>query len=896
MQEQQHYLTPLFEPKSVAVIAGSESEDSVGATIVRNLMDGGFKGKVFVINPRVDEIAGIKTCPTIEDVPHRVELVIIATRAQTVPALVESCGHAGVKAVVVISAGFSETGERGAALERAVVEAARRNRIRLVGPNCLGIIRPTLGLNATFAMGNAQPGSIGLISQSGAVCSAILDWAAPNGVGFSAVVSLGSGSDVDFGEVLDYMVSDPRTENIILYIEGIRHSRRFMSALRAAARVKPVLLVKVGRHPGSSRAVRSHTAASAGADDVFDAALRRAGVVRLYSMSQLYFAASALFSKFRPRGNRLAIITNGGGPGIMAADRCADLKISLAALSEATVTGLSEVLPQSWSKDNPLDIVGDADPDRYRKTLAATLADDNVDGVLVILTPQGMSCPTEAAQAVIELAEDSDKPLVTCWMGEDKVKEARALFRTAGIPTFTTPEPAVEMFANISAFYRNQKLLMQTPTSLAYENPPHIESARLVIETALIEGRNVLNEMESKALLAAFRIPIASTVIARSPTEAMVLAEEIGMPVVMKVDSAQIIHKSDSGGVRLNLSNLTAVRAAYQEILEEVKKNRPDAQINGVAIEPMVIKPNGRELMVGVMRDKIFGPIITFGEGGSRMDGERDRAVALPPLNPYLAADLIRSTRISRVLGDFRGMPAVNMDALESVLLRVSEMVCELPWIQSLDINPLIVDENGAVAVDARITVSDVPVTAARYDHMAIHPYPSHLVHTWYTKDKTPVLIRPIRPEDATMEQEFVRKLSPESRYFRFMNTLRELTQAMTARLTQIDYDREMAFVAVTEVEGVEEEVGVCRYAINPDGESCEFAIVVSDAWAGKGLARKMMTTLIDTARHKGLKYMNGDFLSNNERMLKFVASIGFILSNDPEDNTIKHGVLSLQR
>jgi acetyltransferase len=895
MQER-HYLTPLFEPKSVAVIGGSESEDSVGATVVRNLLEAGYKGKLFAVNPRCDQVGGLKTYATVEDIPHRVDLAVIATRATTVPSIVEGCGHAGVKAAVVISSGFSETGERGIALERAVVEAAKRNRIRLVGPNCLGIIRPSIGLNATFALGNAEAGSIGLISQSGALCSAILDWAKPNNVGFSAVVSLGGGSDVDFGEILEFMVSDPKTENIILYIEGIKNARRFMSALRAAARVKPVLLVKVGRHMAGSRAVRAHSAAPNGADDVFDAALRRAGVVRLYSMNQLYFAASALFSKFRPRGNRLAILTNGGGPGVMAADRCADLKIPLAQLSDATVSALNELLPPNWSRENPLDIGGDADPERYKKTLAATLADDNVDGVLVILTPQAMTNPTEAAKVVIEMAAESDKPLVTCWMGDEQVKEGRALFRAAGLAAFTTPEPAVEMFANISAFYRNQKLLMQTPTSLAYETPPHIESARLVIETALIEGRCALNEMESKALLAAFRISIASTVIARSPTEAMVLAQEIGMPVVMKVDSAQILHKSDSGGVRLNLSNLTAVRSAYQEILEEVKKNRPDAQINGVAIEPMILKPHGRELMVGVVRDEVFGPVITFGEGGTRMEVHRDRAVALPPLNPYLAADLIRSTRISRMLGEFRGMPAANMEALESVLLRVSEMVCELPWIQSLDINPLIVDEHGAVAVDAHITVAEVPVTAVRYDHMAIHPYPSHLVTKWFTKDKLPVTIRPIRPEDAGMEQEFVKSLSPESRYFRFMNTLRELSQSMTARLTQIDYDREMAFVSTVEENGEEAEVGVCRYATNPDGESCEFAIVVSDAWAGKGLARKLMNTLIETARAKGLKYMNGDFLANNDRMLKFVASLGFILSNDPEDNTVKHGVLSLHR
>lgn len=894
MQEQ-HYLTPLFEPKSVAIVGASEREGSVGAVLIRNMLDAGYTGKLFAINPKHEEIFGLRAYKTVEEVPQRLDLAVIATPAATVPAIIESCGRAGVKAAVVISAGFSETGRNGAALERAVIDNARRHKVRLIGPNCLGIMRPGLGLNATFAVGGANPGSVGLISQSGALCTAILDWARPNNVGFSSVISLGASSDVDFGEILDYLVADPKTENIFLYIEGIRHARSFMSALRAAARIKPVLLIKVGRHPEGSLAALSHTGSLVGSDDVFEAALRRAGVVRLYNIGQLFAATQALFSHFRPRGNRFAVITNGGGPGVMAADRAADLGIPMAKLSDATLASLNEFLPATWSHGNPVDIIGDADPERYRKTLAACLADDNVDGVLIILTPQAITNPTEAAKAVIEVARESDKPLVTCWMGEDQVRESRTLFKAARIPTFRTPEPGVEMFYHISAYYRNQKLLMQTPEPLTHATPPHVESARLVIETALTEGRKVLNEMESKALLAAFRIPIASTVVARSPTEAMVLAEEIGLPVVMKIDSPQITHKSDSGGVRLNLNNLLSVRSAYQEILDEVKKNRPDAAINGVAIEPMILKPNGRELMVGVLRDEVFGPTITFGEGGTRIGVHRDRAVALPPLNHYLAADMIRSTRVAKLLGEFRGMPAVNMETLEQVLLRVSEMVCELPWIREMDINPLIVDEHGAVAVDARIVVGDVPPAAARYSHMAIHPYPSHLVTIWQTNDGRNVTIRPIRPEDAEMEQEFVRNLSSESKYFRFMNTLRELTQPMTARLTQIDYDREMAFVATVEENGKDVEAGVCRYATNPDGESCEFAIVVADAWAGKGLAHKLMHMLIDTARTKGLKYMHGDFLASNERMLKFVANLGFILSNSPDDNSIKRGVLALQ-
>ncbi len=892
--KEKHYLSPLLEPKSVGVIGASERESSLGNVVVRNMLNAGFRGRLFAVNPKHEAVLGVPCYKSVEDVPHRLDLVVIAVRADRVLSIVESCGRAGVKAIIIMSAGFSETGPRGALLERHVVEAARRYRIRLLGPNCLGIMRPVLGLNATFAHVSAIKGTIGLISQSGALCTSILDWAEPNKVGFSAVVSLGSSSDIDFGEVLEYMISDPRTESIIMYVEGIRDARRFMSALRGAARVKPVLLIKVGRHPDVSRAIRSHSGSMSGNDAVFDAALRRAGVIRLYNMGQLFAAANALFSHFRPRGNRLAIVTNGGGPGVMAADRAADLGIPLSEFTEGTMEKLNASLPSGWSHGNPVDILGDADVERYRKTVQTVLEGPNVDGVLVMLTPQANTNPTAVAQAVVELEKNADKPVVTCWMGEELVRDGRKAFEAAGIPTFRTPEPAVELFSHISAYYRNQKLLMQTPASLSHLNPPSVESARLVIETALAERRRVLNEMESKALLAAFRIPIAQTVIARSATEAMVLAEEIGLPVVMKIDSPSIIHKADSGGVRLNLGSLAAVRTAYQEILEEVRKNKPAAAINGVAIEPMILKRNGRELVVGVKRDAVFGPVITFGEGGNRVVANRDLEVALPPLNNYLVRDLIRSSRVSMLLGEFRTMPPVNMESLEFVLLRVSEMICELPWITELEINPLIVDENGAVAVDARVTVENVSPSVDRYAHMAIHPYPSQLITKWHY-DAVEVTIRPIKPEDADLEVEFVRKLSAETKYYRFMNTMRELPPAMVARLTQIDYDREMAFLATIQEDGREIEIGVCRYAVNPDGESCEFAVVVADEWQHRGLARKLMGVLIETARNKGIMYMNGVFLANNERMLKFVQGLGFQLSNDPEDNTVKLGVLPLQ-
>jgi acetyltransferase len=894
MNYEQHYLTPLFEPKSIGIIGASESPGSVGATLVRNMLDTGYKGKLYFVNPAHEKVFGEKSYDSVESIPQRLDLAVICTKAATVPAIVEACGRAGTRSAIIISGGFSETGSRGASLERAAVENARRHRLRLLGPNCLGIMRPSSGVNLTFAHGSANAGTIGFVSQSGALCTAMIDWALPNNVGFSSVVSLGSSSDVDFGEILDYLVADPKTQNILLYVEGIKNSRRFMSALRAAARCKPVVLLKVGRYAAGEKAAFSHIGALVGADDVFDAALRRAGVIRVKTMDQLYAAANALFSHFHPRGNRLAIITNGGGPGVMAADHAADIGIPLAQLSQATINKLDAALPQAWSKSNPIDLVGDAEPDRFATAIAACLEDDGVDGVLTILTPQAMTDPTQAARMVIEQAAKADKPVVTCWMGEEQVREARLLFRGAGIPTFRTPEPGVELFSHISAYYRNQKLLMQTPPSISDHIAPRLESARLVIETALMEGRKVLNEMESKALLAAFHIPIAQTVVARSASEAMVLAEEIGLPVVMKIDSPQITHKSDSGGVRLNLNNLASVRDAYQAINEEVRRNRPDANINGIAIEPMIIKPNGRELMVGMFRDAIFGPTISIAPGGVGAERGNERTVALPPLNSFLVADMLASTHASARLGEFRNMPPVSLESLEAVLLRVSEMVCELPWITAMNINPLIVDEDGAVAVDASIRIENMPLTANRYDHMAIHPYPSHLLTRYQQKDGGTMTIRPIRPEDASIEQEFVQGLSTEAKYFRFMNTIRELTQSQLTRLTQIDYDREMAFVALFEKDGTEQEVGVVRYATNPDGESCEFAIVVSDAWQGKGLARRLMSVLIDAARASGLKYMNGDFLSENTRMIKFVTSLGFVISQHPEDSGLKRGVLLL--
>ncbi|MGB8076576.1 MAG: acetate--CoA ligase family protein, partial [Gallionella sp.] len=599
-----HYLSTLFEPKSVAVFGASDRADSVGQIVFSNMLQSGFKGLLYPVNSKHAEVQGRRSYVSISDISDPVDLVVVATPPQTVPGIIENCGIHGVKAAVIITAGFGEAGREGEALEKELLEVAHRYGIRLIGPNCLGIMRPSIGLNATFNKGGANTGNIAFISQSGALCTAILDWAQSNDVGFSSVVSMGSSTDVDFGEILDYLVSDPSTHSILMYIEGVRNARSFMSALRAAARIKPVILVKVGRHEVGSRAAMSHTASLVGADNVFDAAVSRAGVVRVLTITQLFTAAKALSCGFRPVGNRLAIVTNGGGTGVMAADRAADLGLTMAILSDATIEYLDQHLPPTWPHRNPVDIIGDAQADRYHHAVKACLEDDNVDGVLAILTPQAMTRPLESAQALIELANSHSKPLLTCWMGETQVAEARDAFARAHKPHFRTPEPAVEVFSHLSAYYRNQKLLMQMPGPLSHHVEPDVESARMIIEGAMHEHRKVLTEMESKALLSAFHIPVAQTMIAHSPNEALLIAQQLGFPVAMKVNSPDITHKSDAGGVLLNLNNAYEVRAAFQHIQDSVRHNRPDAKMDGVSIEPMIVKPNGRELMIGVTSDQ----------------------------------------------------------------------------------------------------------------------------------------------------------------------------------------------------------------------------------------------------------------------------------------------------
>jgi len=891
-----HYLTSLFTPRSVALFGASDRQNSVGGIVLRNLLTSGYGGRVYPINPKREEVQGQKAFGSIEDIHDTVDLAVVATPAATIPAIVEACGEHGVGMMLILSAGFRETGDAGLRLEEKVTELAKRHGIRLMGPNCLGIIRPELGLNITFGHNNARPGNLALVSQSGAICTAILDWAEMNDIGFSAVVSTGIAADLDFGDYLDFLVSDPQTRSILLYIEGIKDARRFMSSLRAAARIKPVIALKVGRHAAGAEASMSHTGALVGSDETFSAALSRSGVLRVESISQLFAAAKALStSHYRQASERLVIITNGGGPGVMAADRAADQGIELSRLSEETLTALNGVLPAVWSHANPVDIIGDATPDRYREAIDICLQDPGVDGAIVILTPQAMTEPTRVAEAVIESAAKSRKPILTSWMGGNQVEASRRLFNDARIPDFRTLENAVDAFSYLATYNRNQRLLLQTPSRLTGgQEPPDIEGARLIIEGVLTEQRKILTEPESIAVLKAFRIPAAQNAVARTPNEALVIAESIGFPVALKVLSPAISHKSDVGGVRLNINSAAEVRGAYRALVDEVGARNPDATIAGVIVEKMYRSPNGRELMIGIMRDPVFGPVISFGSGGVSVEIIGDTAISLPPLNRRLARDLINRTRVSRLLEGFRQMPPVDIDLLVDVLLRVSNMACELPWLQEMDINPLIMDEHEIVAVDARIRVDYPKPSTDPYQHLAIHPYPAHLSTRIQLSDGTDIVIRPIRPEDAEMEQDFVRHLSPEAKYFRFMNALRELSQEMLVRLTQIDYYNEMALIAVKPNGKSEEQIGVVRYTTNLDQKSCEFALVVSDAWQGFGIGYQLMQKLMDIARDRGLERMEGQVLASNSRMLSLMRSLNFRIAPDPEDTAVKRVEIAL--
>lgn len=888
-----HYLSSLFSPRSVAIFGASERPEAVGTTVLANLLAGRFHGVLFPINPKREHVQGMLCYPDVASIGKTVDLAVVATPAPTVAGILDQCGKAGTRRAIVISAGFGEAGPEGKELERQVLEVARRHNMRFLGPNCLGLMRPSVGFNATFGKSPALPGELALISQSGALCTAILDWAESQQVGFSTVVSTGAAADVDFGEILDFLAADPVTRSILLYIEGIRDARRFLGSLRPAARMKPVIVMKPGRHPAASKAAVSHTGALVGADDVFDAALERAGVVRVNTIQDLFSAARTLSGGLKVAGKRLAIVTNGGGPGVIAADAVSEQEMVITDLLPETIAALDKVLPPHWSKGNPVDVLGDAGPDRYKAAVRLTLEDPNADGMLVMLTPQAMTDPEGIARVIVETWKSSDnvarKPLIACWMGRKNVDSGHRLFTEAGIPSFHTPEAAVTAFAQLWHYERNQELLLEVPGPLTNAASPRLEEAQAIVDGALSEGRTQLSQVEGKALLSAFHIPVAEVRKATTAEEAAAAGQQLGFPVVMKIDSPNLSHKSDVGGVELNLRTADQVATAFTTMMQNVRAKAPQAELHGVIIERQWSKAHTRELLVGVIRDPIFGPAITFGWGGTTVEVMKDRAICLPPLNSVLIRRMISRTRVARLLGPFRNQPPVDTKLLESVLLRLSELVCEMPQVTEMEINPLSCDESSACALDVRVFLTGDShgrgdmLPGRFFSHMAIPPFPKHLEKTETLQDGTQIRIRPIRPEDAEMERRFVRDLSEEAKYLRYMRTFHELSPEDLERSTQIDYDREMAFLATIMDDGKELELGIARYSINPDGETCEFGIVVKDEWQGRGVGTILMQTLMDEAKTKEIKRIEGQVLAGNYNMLSLMKTLGFRIDPSAE-------------
>ncbi|MGR8941344.1 MAG: bifunctional acetate--CoA ligase family protein/GNAT family N-acetyltransferase [Gammaproteobacteria bacterium] len=890
-----HYLSRFFTPKSIAIVGASERPDSVGQRLLLNMQQAGFTGGIYPVNPKHKTLLGYKVYGDLNSIPEDLDLVVIATPASTVPGIMRQCGEKGVSSVIIISAGFGELGAEGKRLQEDMLDIAHHYGIRIIGPNCLGVIRPSGHLNATFGDGPVKDGNLALLSQSGAVCTAILDWAQANDIGFSTVVSMGGAADIDFGEVLDYLALDNQTTGILMYVEGVRDARRFLSGLKVAARLKPVILIKSGRHEAGSKAAMSHTGALVGGDDVFDAAIERAGVVRVYSIAELFSAARILVKNYVVKQARLAIITNAGGPGVMSADRAGDVGVAMAELAQSSIDALSQALPSHWSHGNPIDLLGDAGAERYQKALEVCLGDPNVDGVLVILTPQAMTHPTEIAQCVIEAAKNSGKPVLASWTGGAKVEEGRILFENTNVAHFDTPEVAVDAFSFLAKYHRNQILLKQIPSLSEERVAPDADGARLIIERVLSEGRQVLTTQESKAILAAFRIPVTQTIKVASAKDAMIAAESLGFPVALKLNMAEFSHKTDVGGVRLNIRSVNELSRNFGEMDAAIRLKYPEIKEAVMTVEPMYHVPGGRELMIGVVRDPVFGPAISFGLGGTLVEILHDSSVALPPLNTYMAEQIIAKTKAAKYLGAFRQLPPANQKALVDVLLKISMMVSELPEILELDINPLFADEHGVIAADARIK-AQLSHALMPYSHMAIHPYPYELTDHYQLANGVNITIRPIRPEDADLEKDFVHRLSERSKYFRFMQALQELTPEMIVRFTQIDYDREMAFIAVSEQETPPKEYGVGRYIVNPDGRSVEFALVVSDDCQCLGIGTRLMKTLMRTAKFKGIAFIEGEVLSVNKPMLSFVSKLGFSIEDIPGEHDVVRVIKDLRQ
>ncbi|WGM38310.1 bifunctional acetate--CoA ligase family protein/GNAT family N-acetyltransferase [Caulobacter sp. NIBR1757] len=870
-------LDALFEPRSIALIGASDRLGSVGAVLARNLLEGGFAGPVMAVNPRASSIRSTLAYPSVAALPITPDLAVIATPAATVPGIVSELGQRGCRAAVVISAGFD------AAARRDLLAAARPHMMRIVGPNGLGFISPRRGLNASFAQLTPAPGGIALVSQSGAIVTAALDWAAPRGFGFSHVVSLGDSADVDFGDMLDYLALDPQTRAILLYVESIADACKFMTAGRIASRNKPVVVIKAGRGAAGARAAFSHTGALAGSDAVYDAAFRRAGMLRVEGLRELFDAVTVLTSGISVAGDNLGILTNGGGAGVMAADALEARGGRVAIVPEAARGSLSKVLPPQAALAGPVDIIGDAQPDRYRAAMEVLLAEPGADALLVLNCPTAVASSEAAARAVIEAtaAAGRSRPVLTCWLGEVSAAPARRAFATAGIPTLETPEEAVRAFMHLADHYRGQQLLLQAPALPGLPDRTAVDAARATVAAALLAGRDQLTLPECGAVLAAYGVPTLAARAFDTPEAAGAEAETLACPVALKILSPDLTHKSDVGGVMLGLSGGEAVTAAARRMLRDVSAARPSARIDGFLVQAMVSRPKTEELIAGVIQDATFGPTVLFGRGGVSVEIEGDRSIGLAPLDDVLAEDMIARTRVARRLAGYRDRLPADRPAIRKVLVALSQIALDLPEIAELDINPLLADSEGVLAVDARIRLRR-PADGYR---PAIRPYPTGL-ETWIVVGPSTVCVRPIRPQDAPGLITMIDHSSAEDVHLRFRSGLRHLPPSWAERLAHIDYDREMALVAELPDGSL---AGVARLAADPEGETAEIALMVRSDWSGRGLGAKLLTALLDHAKARGLKEVWGDVARENAAMLGLAETQGFTLGqgSDPSRRRI---------
>ncbi len=885
-----HPLNVFFSPKTVALIGATESEGSVGRTILHNLISSPFGGVVFPINPKRTSVLGIKAYPSISRVPEKVDLAVIATPAQTVPGVIRECVNAGVRGAIIISAGFKEAGSAGVALERQILAEARRGRMRIIGPNCLGVMSPLTGLNATFAGTMARPGNVGFISQSGALCTAILDWSLQEMVGFSAFVSIGSMLDVNWGDLIGYLGEDPRTQSIVLYMESIGNARSFLSAAREVALTKPIIVIKAGRTKAAAKAAASHTGALTGSDEVLHAAFRRSGVLRVNSIADLFYMAEVLAKQPRPKGPRLTIVTNAGGPAVLATDALILTGGELAELAPETIEALNRFLPPHWSHGNPIDILGDASAERYAQAVEVAAKDPNSDGLLAILAPQAMTDPTQTAERLKALARLDGKPLLASWMGGADVAAGVTILNRAGVPTFSFPDTAVRAFNYMWRYSYNLRSLYETPVLAAEEGTDRAAAERL-IQAARKSGRTLLTEVESKQLLAAYGLPTVETRLAKSEAEAVEIAGEIGYPVVLKLHSETITHKSDVGGVQLNLTNAAAVRRAYRAI----EKGVPAHDFLGVSVQPMIAR-DGYELILGSSLDPEFGPVLLFGTGGTLVEVFQDRALGLPPLTTTLARRMMEQTKIFTALKGVRGKGPVDLAALEQRLVRFSRLVVEQRWIKEIDINPLLVSPERQIALDARVVVHGKEVREEDLPKPAIRPYPTQHVSQYTLKDGTPVTIRPIRPEDEPLMVRFHERLSDQSVYLRFFQPLKLSQRVAHERLTRIcfiDYDREMALVAERKdpKTGEREILGAARLTKIDGTEEAEFSILISDPSQRRGLGTELLRRLIRIGRDEHLKKIRADILRDNTAMQQVCKKLGFRLHHHVGDALVSAGL-----